>query len=123
MQDKQKFGKLSEKLAAKFLKRRGYKILDTNYRCPLGEVDIVAADKDTVVFIEVRSRSSDSCGFPFETINFNKRKRIIKTALFYQKRNSLDDYNVRFDVVSVLDNADKKAQIELIKDAFNETGN
>lgn len=123
MNIRQKLGKLSENLAVQFLKRQGYKILDLNYRCPLGEVDIVAADKDTVAFIEVRSRSNKDCGFPFESINFDKKKHIIRTALYYQKRYNLYDYNVRFDVVSVLpEKTTGKIDIELIKDAFNERG-
>ena len=120
---KQQFGKLSEKLAVKFLKKQGYKILSLNYRCPLGEVDIVGLEKDTVVFIEVRSRSNSSCGMPMETINFDKKKHIIRTALYYQKRYNLYDYNVRFDIVSVLkDETTQKLSIELIKDAFDERG-
>jgi len=120
---KQQLGKLSEKLALKFLKKHGYKILDINYRCPLGEVDIIAAEKDTVVFIEVRSRSKSHCGFPFESINFTKKKHIIRSALFYQKRHKLYQYNIRFDVVSILkDENTQKVDIELIKDAFDEKG-
>lgn len=123
MDTKQKFGKLSEDLAAAFLKKHGYKILDLNYRCPLGEVDIIAGEKDTVVFIEVRSRRNRDCGFPFESINFTKKKHIIRTALYYQKRYNLYDYNIRFDVVSILnDERTKEIDIELIKDAFNERG-
>lgn len=123
MRYKQQFGKSSEGLAVKFLKKQGYKILSLNYRSPLGEIDIVAAEKDTVVFIEVRSRSNSDCGLPLETINFNKKKHIIRTALYYQKRYNLYDYNVRFDVVSILkDETTGKTDLELIKDAFDERG-
>ncbi len=123
MDTRRQFGKLSEDLALNFIKKQKYKILDLNYRCPLGEVDIVAVDKDTVVFIEVRSRSNKKSGFPFETINFNKKKHIIRTALFYQKRYNLYDYNIRFDVVSILqDEINKKTEVELIKNAFDEEG-
>lgn len=112
-------GDLGERLAANFLRRNGYRILVKKYRCQIGEIDIVAQDKDALVFVEVRSKSGFEFGFPQETIGFKKRERLKKVALAFQKRFNLLDYNSRFDCVSVLfDDYGKLIKIELFKDAF-----
>ncbi|MFH0772142.1 MAG: YraN family protein [Candidatus Omnitrophota bacterium] len=114
-----KLGDLSEKLAAKFLKRRGYEILTKKYRGAGGEIDIVAKEKGSLVFVEVRSKSGSEFGLPYETINYEKRKRLEKTAVEFQKRFKLIDRDSRFDCVSVLfDKNFKVVEIDLIKDAF-----
>lgn len=112
-------GDLGERFAVKFLRRCGYRILVKKYRCQFGEIDIIAQDKDTLVFVEVRSRSGSEFGFPYETINFVKRGRLKKVALAFQKRFGLLDYNSRFDCISVLfDENGKLIKIEIFKDAF-----
>ncbi len=112
-------GDLGERLAVKFLKRHGFRILVRKYRCECGEIDIVAQDKDALVFVEVRSKSSLEFGFPHETINPVKRERLIKVALAFQKRFNLFDYNSRFDCVSILFDEDERViKMELFKDAF-----
>lgn len=118
MRNKQ-LGDLGEDLAAKFLARRGYEILTRKYRSKFGELDIVARDKDTLVFVEVRSKSSSEYGLPQETIDGRKKERLRRVAVSFQARFSLLDYNSRFDCVAVVfgDNG-KVENIELIKDAF-----
>ncbi|MDP3787424.1 MAG: YraN family protein [Candidatus Omnitrophota bacterium] len=112
-------GDLGERLAAKFLRRGGYTILARKYRCKFGEIDIVAKDRNTLVFVEVRSRSDSGCGLPYETIDYKKREHIKRVAAEFLKRFNLFDYDCRFDCVSVLfDDNFKPKQIELIKDAF-----
>lgn len=111
-------GDLGEELAAKYLIQRGYRILVRKYRCYFGEIDIVAQDKDTLVFVEVRSKSSSEFGFPSESINIMKRERLKKVAIAFQKRFNLLDYNSRFDCVSILFDDKKAMKIELFKDAF-----
>jgi len=112
-------GDLGERLAAKFLRRSGYSILARKYRCKFGEIDIVARDKDTLVFVEVRSRSDSGYGLPSETIDHRKREHIKRVAAEFLKRFNLFDYDCRFDCVSVLfDGNFKLKHIEVIKDAF-----
>jgi len=76
-------GILGEKLAQDFLKKRGYRILETNYRCPQGEIDIVARQKDTLAFIEVRTKTSLEFGSPEESITTTKKERMKATAAHY----------------------------------------
>lgn len=74
-----------EKLAKGFLKKQGYRILETNYRCPEGEIDIVAKDKDSLVFIEVRTKTSLEFGSPEESITLTKKGRLRATAARYRQ--------------------------------------
>ncbi len=114
-----KLGDLGEDLAAKFLVRKGYEILAKKYRSKFGELDIVARDRGTLVFVEVRSRSRSEYGLPQETINNAKKERLRKAAIAFQSRYGLLDYNSRFDCVAIVfgDNG-RVENIELIKDAF-----
>ena len=110
-----------EKLAKDFLKKRGYRILETNYRCPEGEIDIIAKDKDSLVFIEVRTKTSLEFGSPEESITLTKRKRLRATAFRY--RQTYDDLppSWRIDVVAVeLDQKGKLSRIELIENAVGD---
>jgi len=111
-------GKKGEGLADAYLKRNGYKILEKNYKTALGEIDIIAGDKDSVCFIEVRSKNSFYFGLPEETITAKKQAQISKAALAYIKRYSLEDKNCRFDVVCVQNVDSPKPEIKLIKNAF-----
>ncbi len=111
------FGKAVEKEAAEFLKTKGYKILEVNYKTKLGEIDIIAKDKNTICFVEVKGRHSFNFGSPCEAVSLKKQDHIAKAALYYLKLNNLLGFPARFDVLSVL-NRDNKVQISLIKDAF-----
>ena len=112
-------GKFGENLAVDFLTKRGYKIADRNFSCPLGEMDLVARENGVVVFIEVKSRSSIRFGLPQEAVDFNKRRKLAQVALFYMKMNNLSGMGMRFDVVSVLINRAKMdAVIQLERNAF-----
>ena len=113
-------GRRGEDLAAQHLKKKGYIILERNYKLRSGEIDIVAKENNTISFIEVRTRSSLEFGSPFDSVTTSKQRQIIRTALHYIKVNDLFDYEVRFDVVSVLKNPGANtARIELIKNAFS----
>jgi putative endonuclease len=114
------WGIKSEEKAAKYLENLGYKIIKRNYRCQLGEIDIIAVENEVLCFVEVKSRSKNDFGFPMDAVNKRKQAKIIKVAeyylnyLFSQKSKSPI---CRFDVVSML--ADK--EIILIRDAFRIT--
>lgn len=112
-------GKSGEDVACDFLKGNGYKILERNYRSRLGEVDIIARDKDTLCFIEVKTRRGEDFGLPIEAVSRTKQRQIAKAALAFLKEHNLLDGKARFDVVSVLyKTQDNKPQIDLINNAF-----
>lgn len=110
-------GKLGEELACSFLKKKGYKIIARNYKTKIGEVDIVAYDKDIICFIEVKTRYSDKYGLPQEAVFKSKQKQISKIALIFLKENNLLDRRARFDIVSIL-YSKESPKLDLIKDAF-----
>lgn len=106
-------GKSGERRGAKYLKSLGYKILKTNYRTPFGEADIVAADGDTIVFCEVKTRLSEKFGTPAEAVEQHKQRRYIDIARYFLMKLGRDDVNVRFDVLEVFADA-----INHIENAF-----
>jgi putative endonuclease len=116
----QALGLVGEELAFHFLNRQGYKILLKNYECALGEIDLIAKEKGALVFIEVKTRRSDSMGSPAESVTFHKRRQIVKTAYYYLKRYGIKDVSCRFDVVSILMPYVGEPTLELIRDAFGE---
>jgi len=115
--EKLDLGKLGEEIALKKLKRLGYKQLISNYRCSLGEIDLIAMDGDILVFIEVKTRKRNSIFNAKEAVDFRKQMQISKVALAYIKSNDCFELRVRFDVVAVFLGG-KKPEIEVIKNAF-----
>ncbi|MFC1988084.1 YraN family protein [Chloroflexota bacterium] len=114
-------GILGEKLASYFLKKKGYHILDTNYRCSEGEIDIVAKHKDVISFVEVRTKTSLEFGSPEESITRAKKERMRATALYYQQTHKNLPLLLRIDVVAVeLNQKGKLTRIELIEDAVGD---
>ncbi len=120
--DNIKKGREGEELALKFLKKKGYRIIERNYRCPYGEIDIIAMDSGVLVFIEVKSRSSEAFGVPAESVDARKQRHIIKASTDYMVKNGEVDSPARFDVVSIKTDASGGASTELIKDAFQAFG-
>jgi putative endonuclease len=114
---RQQFGKKSEDIAAKYLKKNGYKILQQNYRTKLGEIDIIAKDKDTIVFVEVKARRSLQFGNPKWAVTPKKQRKISMVALYYLKSAKLSHARARFDVVCIHRMNDKNG-VEMIKNAF-----
>jgi putative endonuclease len=113
----QKLGKRGESQAARQLKKQGYKIIQQNYRSRLGEIDIIAKDKKTLVFVEVKARSSSGYGHPKSAVTHAKQRKISITALGYLKETGQTRAKARFDVVTVL-GAGPNPQIEVVKNAF-----
>lgn len=111
-------GQFGEDLAYKKIKRLGYKKIIRNYKCPLGEVDLIAKDGDTLVFIETKTRKGRSIGYAKEAVNAKKRRQLSKIALFYMKSNNCYDTKARFDVIAVSLKGGKPL-IEVIKNAFD----
>ena len=118
MQNKhQKFGEKSENLAVWYLKKNGYKILEQNYRNRMGEIDIIAKEKKTLVFVEVKSRRSIRYGSPKWAVTPKKQRKISMVALYYLKTTKQSDAKARFDVVAITSNRDEP-RIEIVKNAF-----
>jgi len=114
---RQKFGEQGESLAVWYLKKNGYKILEQNYRTNLGEIDIIAREKKSLVFVEVKSRRSIRYGSPKWAVTLKKQRTISMVALSYLKATRQSDARARFDVVAISSNQDQP-QIEIIKNAF-----
>lgn len=110
-------GNRGEDLAEKFLKKKGFKIVARNFKTLIGEIDIIAEDKGTLVFVEVKTRSDYSYGHPFEAVNFRKKQKLRKLALYYLKNCCKAERPSRFDVLSIETDGDKHA-VEHIIDAF-----
>jgi len=100
--NKRSVGNMGESAACAVLERAGITVLERNYRRPVGEIDIVAREKKTILFVEVKLRSSLRYGRPAEAVNRAKQLKIIRTAMCYLAENSLEDAPVRFDVIEVL---------------------
>ncbi|PIU84129.1 MAG: YraN family protein [Elusimicrobia bacterium CG06_land_8_20_14_3_00_38_11] len=116
MTESGELGKSGEELAERYLTKLGYKILAQNFRTKYGEIDIIAKDKKTIVFVEVKTRSGDAYGTPQLAVNFYKQKHLSFAAFSFIKKNSLNsDY--RFDIIAICDD-----KIEHIKNAFAPSG-
>lgn len=112
-------GRRGEELAAQYLLKQGYKVIARNYRVPCGEIDIIAQDKATLVFVEVKTRSSIGFGLPAESVTPRKQRQIAKAAFVFLEQNGGMNRSARFDVVSVVLSGGGPPWIELIKNAFD----
>jgi putative endonuclease len=117
------FGERGEEAAARFLKRQGYHILGRQVHTKGGEIDLVAVEGRTVVFIEVKTRRSTDAGHPADAVDPNKQRRLTGAALAYLKANGLLEYASRFDVVAVMWCGESSTpSIEHYRDAFPAVG-
>ncbi len=111
-------GKLGEKIALHFLEDNKYKVIARNYRLFRGEIDIIAYDQKTLVFVEVKTRRSTNYGFPEESVTSSKQQQIRKIAHGFLTKNNLQDVECRFDVISLSFDEKEEYSIRHIKDAF-----
>ncbi|MFC1927522.1 YraN family protein [Chloroflexota bacterium] len=119
--DRQEVGKLGEKAAQRFLRKRGYRIRETGFRCRRGEIDIIAQKKDCLIFVEVRTKSNLDFGTPEESITQAKKERLIGSALTYATTHQNIPSLWRIDVVAIeLDERGKAKRIELIENAIEQ---
>ena len=118
--DKQTLGRFGEDQAVRCLRKKGYTILARNYRCRLGEIDIIARDKGFVVFAEVKLRKNDSYGEAREFVTRGKLEKILKTASLWLSQNDCE-LQPRFDVIEVYapQGTQGAVRIEHLEDAFN----
>jgi putative endonuclease len=115
---RQKLGKLGEQVAKKNLKKKGYRILQTNYHCQAGEIDIIAEKKDCLVFVEVRTKSSLGFGSPEESITSSKKRKLVSTALSYISTHRKLPSSWRIDVIAIETNINGDVQrFDIIENA------
>ena len=115
---RKKLGNWGEQLAAEFLKRNNYVLLAQNYRCQYGEIDIIAREKDSIVFVEVKTRNSSNFGMGLEAVNYVKIQKIKKTAMAYLSEKPLKYNSLRFDVIDINLSNSSTPEIIHIKNAF-----
>lgn len=99
--NKRETGKKKEELACKYLEGKGYHILETNYYCRYGEVDIIAREKKDIVFVEIKYRNGNKYGEGAEAVNHSKQRKLSMCMLHYLNAKELADYNLRFDVIGI----------------------
>ena len=110
-------GQSGERIAVNFLKINGYDIISTNFRNKLGQIDVIAKDKKTICFVEVKTRRSQRFGQPTEAVELSKQRKISQVALMFLKQNKLLNSPARFDVISI-SHPDIQPDVKLIKNAF-----
>jgi len=115
-------GRRGEDAAARYLKRLGYTIVARGHRDNIGEVDLIAVDGRTFVFIEVKTRTTHDAGHPADAVDEAKQQRLTRLALSYMKRHDLLECSARFDVVAVTWPSSGKPTIEHFKSAFEAVG-
>ena len=116
-------GERGEDAAARYLKRKGYRILARHVDIPVGELDIIAVERRTIVFIEVKTRTSTDAGHASEAIDARKERRMTQAALSYLKSNGLLNYSARFDVVAITwPESSRRPTIEHYENAFSPVG-
>lgn len=111
-------GERGEAAACRFLKEQGYEILEKNYQCKLGEIDVIARRKERLAFIEIKTRTSAQFGTPQEAVDSRKQEKIFKAAQCYLKEKKLSKSSIAFDVVAVLWREGKTPEMRLLADAF-----
>jgi putative endonuclease len=112
-------GALGEHISESYLKDLGYKILNKNFKCKCGEIDLIAINKGYICFIEVKTRYGTNFGMPAESVISSKQHKIYKTAQVYIMRENITDFNFRFDVMEViLNNNNNDFLVTHIEDAF-----
>jgi putative endonuclease len=107
-----------ERIAARMLKRAGYRIVTRNYKCSSGEIDLIAVDDDTLVFVEVKTRTSSDAAYPEVTVHRHKQRQLTRVAKMYLAAKRAQDRPCRFDVVSVVTNEHGKPSVEHFVNAF-----
>jgi putative endonuclease len=114
---RQLFGRDGENLAERFLKKKGYVLVERNYRCRDGEVDLIVLDRKTVVFVEVKTRSDHSFGNPLEAVERRKQQKMIRAAQSFLAQKKLQNRDARFDVIGI-SWFGSKPSVEHIENAF-----
>lgn len=115
---RRQLGKEGERLAVQFLRQKSLSIRQTNFRCWAGEIDIIAEDAGSIIFVEVKTRSGQDYGFPEEAVTYHKQRKLIQLAGYYLQKEQLENKCCRFDVITIMMKDNKVARIDHIEDAF-----
>ncbi len=115
--EKQTLGKEGERIAERYLRKKGYRLVERNYRSPAGELDLIVLDRRVIVFVEVKTRTQERFGAPLESVHPLKQRKMIQAALFFLSQHRLHDRDARFDVVGI-SFEDGEPAIEHIENAF-----
>lgn len=116
--NQKQLGKYGEKLAINYLIKQKYLIIAKNYTCRSGEIDIIAKDKNELVFLEVKTRNSLNYGNPVDAVNNYKKKHILETTRYFLYKNNLENSFIRFDVIEVYMKKNNKYFINQIRNIF-----
>jgi putative endonuclease len=114
---KQLLGKEGERIAEAYLRKKGYKIVERNYRCALGELDLIVLDRRVLVFVEVKTRTGNGFGTPFEAVELRKQQKMIQAAQYFIAQKGLQQRDSRFDVVGI-SWPGREPMVEHIENAF-----
>lgn len=112
-----KIGQKGENVAQKYLKELGFKVVEANFRCKIGEIDIIAAKNKELYFVEVKTRNSTKFGFPLESINLRKREQVIRVAKYYLMKLS-KPVKCHFSAIGILKKSGSEDIIQFFPDAF-----
>lgn len=117
--ERKRLGKRGERLAATHLKKKGMRILEKNYRTPVGEIDIIATHNEELIFVEVKTRTSTEFGWPEEAVTHSKQNTIRRVAWFYLRRFPDPKPSFRFDIISILEHPQtRKYDLHHLENAF-----
>ena len=114
---KQILGREGERIAEAYLRKKGYRVVERNYHCPVGELDLVVLDRRVIVFVEVKTRTDERFGAPLESVDRRKQRKMIKAALFFLSRHRLHHREARFDVVGI-SFMEREPVVEHVENAF-----
>jgi putative endonuclease len=114
---RQVLGREGERVAERFLKKKGYKLVERNYRCVGGEIDLIALDGRVIVFVEVKTRTGHGFGTPLEAVEFRKQRKMILAAQYFLSEKGLHQREARFDVVGI-SWPEREPVVEHIENAF-----
>ncbi len=121
--DRQELGRRGESAARAYLKRRGIRVLVANYACAAGEIDLIGQVPDTLIFFEVKTRTSGAFGPPHLAVHYRKQRQIVRAAQWYLAEQRIADVGCRFDVIAVTFAGDDKVpHIDWVQDAFPAEG-
>lgn len=118
MAKKDELGRKGEDLAVQYLQGRGFDVIDRNWRCDQGEIDVIARQDDAVVFVEVKTRSSTAYGHPFEAITLSKMARMRRLAAAWCAQAQPRPANIRIDAIAIIAPRNAQAQIEHLQGVF-----
>jgi len=115
-------GAYGEEVAAAYLREQGYTLIERNFRCPLGEIDIIAKKRHDLIFVEVKTRRSALFGLPQDAVGIKKQRQIIRSAQWYLKKPEVSRLHPRFDVIAILAPPGQAPEVNHIQNAFTLAG-